>query len=209
MYYLLYEASAEYVNDESLVLFQTDAYEELALKFIEYYFERYEVIGVFPNYNSINNKVIDLVKVNEDDIHHKFNRQGLKNQTEQEQLTKRHLYLLPWTRKEEELKERLKTTEEEMHRTIFRHFDPSEVTDELVRKMNEIGYEKNRIKNGKVRFRLTNHEQVRKEFEEKMRYIRTEIQNAKVEWSIAYDEFEESNPMESFDDVTVYERRSF
>lgn len=204
MFYLLYEESIADWDAEHFVLFESDANQELLVSFINYYFGEYQILASFPSYTSVDFQIAKLIKINTNEILHIFQRKEEKEQYEKEYSKKLHLALLHFDAKERELKKKLQQVEKEMNTTIFRNFEPDDVTDELKEKMKQEGYDYFKKRNGKMRFRHQNHQKLRIEFESNMRNVREEITELRKEESKAHDLYTQENPKENFDDVRRY-----
>jgi len=208
MFYLLYEPSVEECNDEAFVLFHTDAEEELAKKFISYYFYNYQILGTFPVFTFFDTKIARYVKATKEDIQKRFDRRELQEKTQEEFYEKKVAYLAPFKAPTQHLRETLQTLEEEMNQKIYQYIPHREVTKELIQQLKTQGFRRSKSKYDMARFRHEDFVAIRKEYEEKKEKIKQEINKIdEIKWKKA-EEFDQNNPLESFDDVRAY-RRTF
>jgi len=208
MFYLLYEPSVEECNGEEFVLFHTDAEEELAKEFILYYFYNYQILGVFPTFTFFDTKIARYVKATKEDIQKRFDRRELQEKTEKEFYEKKATYLAPFKEPINALKEDLEKLEKEMNQKIYQYIPHKDLTKELIQTLKSQGFKRSKSKYDMARFRHEDFVAIRKEYEKKKEKIKQEINKLdEIKWQKA-DEFDQNNPLESFDDVRAY-RRTF
>lgn len=207
MYYLLYAASHPFDgSDEHFVLFQTDAEEHTAKQFITLYFPSHQLFGKLLMYEMFDDAFMDEVTFTKEEINSILQKQILQKQKEEERNHNRFVYLQEYEYKKNRLQTQFKRTELERNQTLYLYYKPEFVTEELVQQLKENGYERNRMKNGNIRFRKMNYEEIKEQFDVQLKNLKHEIQVASTELWEASRRFDRENPIEIPKKTVTYQR---
>lgn len=205
MNYLLYLESDPDFNNEHFILFETNANEEITPSFIQFYFSSdYQILGIFPTCDFVNEKNVERITFTEEEVIHKLERKQRKDKTIADYNQKRSEHLQAESEKIAILNKEREDTRSKMNTSLYIHVRPENVTKEMIQELKEKGFHRNKSSNGFARFRNDNHQTIREEFEKQLAEVEEKVNLAGKEYWKKRSTYEEQNPIENFDDVLTY-----